>query len=174
MIEKEAIELATATAFLKLYNIEFHESYRIVEQSDAPDIRCENNLHELLNLEITLTEDRQKDIAALLGRSDHRGIDALRQAQNPDTTGATFPFGSSLSGNTSAMLISRIAAKLNKDYGSRVALVVRDTSPVGWDWGSVMEQVRDELDLSRNPFDMGIWLLSSHPETLYRLKTGKL
>jgi hypothetical protein len=77
--EKEAIEKATADAFIELYNREMGTSFSITEYSDAPDIRCRALKGNKFNFEITLTEDRKKDIAAALGRSDHRSIGALRK-----------------------------------------------------------------------------------------------
>jgi len=47
-------------------------TYKIVDHSDAPDIRCVDSDGNKLNLEITMTEDQPGDIQALLGRSDHR------------------------------------------------------------------------------------------------------
>jgi len=169
MNEKEAIERATAEGFLALYNEVFNETYRIVDHADAPDMRCENSCNEMLCLEITLTEDRQNDITALLGRSDHRSLNALRKSRDPNSPDTTFPLGSSLSDNVSVMLASRVSAKLSKDYGTRVALVVRDTSGVDWSWETVLDQVRADLDLSRNPFDMGIWLVNRRMNKLYRI-----
>lgn len=169
MTEKEAIERSTAEGFLAIYNVEYRESYRIVNHDDAPDIRCENEQNEILNLEITLTQDRPKDIAALLCRSDHRSIEALGKSREPEGFGASYLPGSSLSGNVIAMLVSRISAKFNKDYGSRVALVIRDSSPLDWPWESVLENVRLGLGLGKNPFDKGIWLLSYKKDKLFRV-----
>ena len=79
MNEKEAIEKATADAFIKLYNSEMGTSFSIVEYSDAPDICCQDLKGNRFNFEITLTEDRPKDIQALLGRSNHRSLEALKK-----------------------------------------------------------------------------------------------
>jgi hypothetical protein len=76
--EKEAIEKATADAFIELYNCEMGASFSIVEYSDAPDIRCKDSKGNIFNFEITLTEDQPKDMQAALGRSNHRRIEALR------------------------------------------------------------------------------------------------
>jgi len=38
--EKEAIERATADAFIELYNRKMGTSFSIIDHSDAPDIRC--------------------------------------------------------------------------------------------------------------------------------------
>ncbi len=79
MNEKEAIEKATADAFIKLYNLEMATSYSIAEHSDFPDIRCKDKDGNKFNFEITLTEDRPKDIQAALGRSEHRSVESLKK-----------------------------------------------------------------------------------------------
>lgn len=79
MNEKGAIGKATADTFLGLYNHEMKTSVSIVKYSDAPDIRCKDTNGNAFNFEVTLTEDRLKDIQAALGRSNHRNIEALRQ-----------------------------------------------------------------------------------------------
>lgn len=86
MNEKEAIERATAEGFLRLYNELMKETYRITEHKDAPDIRCRNEDNETLNLEVTTTEDMLMDIAWLLGRSNHRSVEALRKSKNKGVT----------------------------------------------------------------------------------------
>ena len=63
--EKEKIEIATADAFIHLYNVEMNSSFEVVEYADAPDIRCKDSSENTLNLEITLTEDRAGDIPAV-------------------------------------------------------------------------------------------------------------
>lgn len=77
MDEKKAIEKATAEGFLKLFNGHFRTDFAIVELGDAPDVRCRDSRSNELNLEITLTEDRARDIQAALGRSNHKSIEAL-------------------------------------------------------------------------------------------------
>ena len=91
MNEKEAIEKATANAFIKLYNSEMGTSFTIVEYSDAPDIRCKDQDGNIFNFEITLTEDRPKDIQAALGRSDHRSVDNLRKHREEVKAGKANP-----------------------------------------------------------------------------------
>ena len=158
MNEKAAIEKATADAFVKLYNSENGSYFKIVEYSDAPDIRCKDSDNNIFNFEITLTEDRPKDIQANLGRSDHKSVDALKKHLEEVKGGKASPFErvSCLQGNVTEMIVSRIQPKLNKDYGKNVALVIRDASPIGWDWDMVIDQIRSQLDLERNPFDKGI------------------
>ena len=91
MNEKEAIERATAEGFLRLYNQAMAESYRIAEHRDAPDFLCRNNENRILNLEITTTENRPMDIASLLGRSNHRSVEALRRNNEEVKAGRATP-----------------------------------------------------------------------------------
>ena len=76
---------------------------------------------------------------------------------------------SCLQGNVTAMIVSRIQLKLKKDYGSNVALVVRGASSSDWDWGIVTDQIKAQLNLERNPFDKGIWIITCRKDKIYRL-----
>lgn len=171
MNEKEAIEKMTADAFVGLYNCEMGTSFSIVEYSDAPDIRCKDTKGKIFNFEITLTEDRPKDIQAALGRSNHRNIEALKQHLAEVSLGKANPLErvSCLQGNVTYMIVDRILPKLLKDYGTNVALVVQDSSPVFWDWDSVMDQIKGMLRLQRNPFDKGIWIISFCRDKIFRI-----
>lgn len=171
MNEKEAIEKATADAFIKLYNCEMGTSFSIVEYSDSPDIRCKDTEGNTFNLGITLTENRPKDIQAVLGRSDHKSQEALKKhleevkAQKANI----FERASGLQDNVTAMIVSRIQPKLNKDYGPNAALVIRDCSRLDWDWDIVTDQIKNMLNLERNPFDKGVWIISCSKNKLFRL-----
>ena len=77
MDEKAAIERATAEGFLRLYNKETGNTFVVTGVGDAPDIKCQDNQGKTLNLEISLTEDRPRDIQAALGRSEHRSPHAI-------------------------------------------------------------------------------------------------
>ena len=171
MNEKEAIEKATADAFIKLYNSEMKTTFSITEYSDAPDIRCKDSKGNKFNFEITLTEDRPKDIQAALGRSDHRSLDALKKHLSDVKAGKANPLErvSSLQGNVTDMVVSRIKPKLDKDYVSNVALVVRDASPIGWDWDMVSDQIKNCLSTKRNTFDKGIWILTFSKDKIFRI-----
>ena len=164
--EKKAIEKTTAEKFLTFYNAQMGTSYSIVELSESPDIRCIDSDGNKLNLEITLSEDCNGDIQSLLGRADHRNIDrsieGLRAHQERVKQGkeSIFDRVSCLSGNSGSMMIMRIQKKLTKAYGPNTALVARDTSGVDWDWNSVIDDIKAQLNLSQNPFDKGIWILS--------------
>jgi hypothetical protein len=169
--EKEAIEKATADAFIKLYNSEMGTSFSIAEYSDAPDIRCQDIEGNIFNFEITLTEDRQGDIQALLGRSEDKDIESIRihLAKVKAGKASIFERISCLQDDVTVIVISRIESKLKKDYGNNVALVIRDTSPLDWDWDMVIDQIKSQLDLERNPFDKGIWIITSQKDKIYRI-----
>jgi len=169
MNEKTEIEHGTADGFLSLYNPHHGTDYKIVKISDAPDILCRDSEGRELNLEITTTEDNTRDTQAMLGRSDHLSIEALEEHNERVASGLEKPKYNSLSGNVSDNLIGRIQSKLNKDYGNNVALVVRDTSGCDWEWDDVEDDIRGRLDLSRNPFQKGIWVLSRVKDKLFRI-----
>ena len=166
--EKEVIERATADAFIELYNRKMGTSFSIIDHSDAPDIRCVAPEGNTLNLEITLTEDRNKDIAALLGRSDHRSFENLRKEMKEGKPNLRV---SCFQENVIDQLIDRILPKLEKDYGPNVALVIRDTSPLDWPWDSELVNIRCRLksQMKRNPFDKGIWIISYEKDKIYQI-----
>jgi hypothetical protein len=172
MSEKQAIEKATAEGFLILYNQRMCTDFRIVEMSDAPDVRCMDSQGNTLNLEITATEDRPGDIKAILGRSNSRSLEAL-QAQNERVArGEERPQFSSFSDEVSGRLVERLRSKMMNDYGQNAALVVRDTSGVDWDWDDVdvTRDIRSRLDLTKNPFSQGIWVLSKTKDRLFQIE----
>lgn len=171
--EKKAIERATAEGFLKLYNERFATDYKIVDMPEPPDpdVLCADARGMCLNLEITSTEDQPNDIKAFLGRSDHLSLKALRannQRRDPPLFRA---FTESPGGRPTVVdqLVSGLAAKMRKDYGGDVALVVRDTSPIDWDWDRAVDLIRDRINLSTCPFDRGIWLLSRSKDQLFEI-----
>jgi hypothetical protein len=167
--EKKAIEKATADAFIKLYNFKMGTSFSIVKYSDAPDIRCKDQKGHIFNFEITLTEDRPKDIQAALGRSNHGSIEAVRQHLADVNAGKAKLEIRSLPGNVANMIVNRILPKLQNDYGSNVALVVQDSSSVCWDWDLVVDNIKDMLSSQRNPFDKGIWIESFRKDRIFRI-----
>ena len=140
MKEKERIEKATAEGFLRLYNGYYRTTFEIVELSDAPDVRCQDSDENELNLEITLTQDRDKDIQALLGRSDHKSIQALEEHNKRVAEGKENPISSSLSEN---LLNTHVNVKvilgnarlslrqfLNMDVGDHIPLEQQDDKPI--------------------------------------------
>jgi len=171
MNETHAIEKATADAFISLYNAEMGTTYAIIEYSDAPDVRCKDSQGNALNLEITLTEDRPRDIQAALGRSDHKSHEAFVRYMALLRAGKASPFewGSSLNEDVLPIMVDRIKRKLNMDYGPSVALVVRDASPLDWTWSRVAGEIKDRLAEERNPFDAGIWVISYSGDKITRL-----
>jgi hypothetical protein len=171
MTEKEAIELATAEKFVGLYNSQMGTSFSIVEHSDSPDLRCQDKEGNKLNLEITLTEDRPGDIQALLGRSDARSPEAMKRHKEAEERGeeSIFDTVSCLGGNVVEMARARIQTKLSKDYGPDAALVVRDVSPLGWDWETVIDGLASVLDHRNNPFDKGIWVIDCGSNKIFRI-----
>jgi hypothetical protein len=169
--EKEEIERAIAEPFVGLYNAEMKTTFEIVEHSDSPDIRCKDSGGDILNIEITLTEDQPRDIQAMLGRSEHKSVEALELHMAEVSAGRASPLEgvSCLQGNVSDMVVSRIRAKLTKDYGRSVALVIYDSSPLDWKWEHVADQVRSAVLSERNPFDRGIWILPNSRNRIIRI-----
>ncbi len=171
--EKKQIEKATAEGFLNLYNAKMKTSYyfnKLLEPQD-PDVQCVDSDGNILYLEIMMTEGQHGDIKALLGRSDHRNIESLQAHRAKVEAGKTseFEWVDSLPGNISVMLLNRIRAKLKKDYGPNTALVVRAMCPEDPDWELELDNIKAQLDLSRNPFDKGIWILSRCKDILFRV-----
>ena len=143
MNEKEAIERATAEAFIEQYNHTHLTSFRVTEHGDAPDIIARDEHGNRLQLEIVMTEDRGGDIKAISGRSDLRSIESLRRHLELVRQGKTEPlnYASSLDGNVTESLKIRIRAKMTKRYGPNTALVIRDTSGVdGTSWSMILKQ----------------------------------
>lgn len=170
--EKRLIERATAEMFLSLYNPATGHSYCITDQPDPPepDVRCEDDAGGILKLEITMLEDLPGDIQSLLGRSDAHSLERLkadneriRRGEIQATDTVTF-FGR----DTTANLYDRLKSKLNKQhFGSNVALVMRGTSPLDWDWNLYMDDIQQmlgdlvrELGLAQHPYDRGIWIVA--------------
>lgn len=173
MSEKRAIERSTAEGFLELYNQRFGTDYEIVDMPAPPDpdVLCADTRGKRLNLEVTNTEDQPEDIKAFLGRSDHLSIEALR-ARNLRRDPPQFrAFTESPDGRPTVVdqLVARLAAKMQNDYGRDVALVVRDTSPIGWDWDQALDLIRDRINLSTCSFDRGVWLLSRSKDQLFEI-----
>jgi hypothetical protein len=169
MNEKQAIEKGTAESFLVLYNQLLGTDFKVVAMADAPDARCADSDGKTLNLEITTTEDRRGDIKALRGRSNSRSLEVLRAHLDRVARGEERPQCSSLSDEVSDGLVERLESKLKNDYGPNAALVVRDSSGVDWDWDLVIPAIRSRLNLAKNPFSRGIWLLSRVKDRLFQI-----
>jgi hypothetical protein len=168
MNEKEAIERATADCFVALYNSMQGTDYAPEEYS-IPDVRCVNSGKEVLNLEITLTEDRPGDIKAMLGRSEDHSMAAIKAHVEKVDAGLADPLErvSSLDTNVSSICIQRIRAKMDKRYGQNTALVVRDISGVDWDWDLVVDDIRQGLQGIQNPYNKGIWIVSLSKKRIF-------
>ncbi len=171
MNEKKQNELSTAEAFLELYNSKNSTSYSIVKHDDTPDFQCKDQESNKLNLEITLSQDREKDIQAALGRSNSRNFEKLKRHIEDVKAGKANPLeGVSCShGSVLEMMVKCIEPKLKKDYGSNVALVIRHVSGIFWKWHLIEDQIKERLDLSRNTFAKGIWIISNSLDEIYRL-----
>jgi hypothetical protein len=171
MTEKERIEKNTADAFIQLYNSKMHTTFKIKDYSDSPDIRCQDSKGEIFNFEITLTEDFPGNIKAALGRSDENDLYKLKKLLTDVRAGkANIMEGASiLSENVYNILIDRIKAKLYKDYGKNVGLVVRDTSDFPWNWEEIKVSLINEINKHSNPFDKGIWIISNSKDEIFRI-----
>jgi len=169
MNEKQRIEQASAEGFLVLFNQHFGTDFQIVKLGDAPDVHCQNSKGAELNLEITLTEDRPRDIQTSLGRSSHRSSEALAEHNKRVSEGKENPQFSCLSGNVLTQMANRINKKLVNSYGQNTALVVRDTSGVDWDWNIVIEELKEMTKSVRGHFDKGIWILNHTKTKLYQV-----
>ena len=166
MNEKETIEKQIAEGFLDLYNCEFNTTFKISEMSDAPDVRCKDSNGKELNLEITQTEDRDLDIKAMLGRSNHKNIEALEEHNKKVAEGKEKPQFISFS-ESLEQLATCINTKIKKQYGTNTALVVRDTSGLDWKWNLVIGNLKEKLNLEDDRFDKGIWILNRAKTKLF-------
>jgi len=167
--EKQKIERASAEGFLRLYNTHFNTDFHIEALGDAPDVRCQDPKGEELNLEITLTEDRPRDIQAALGRSNHKSPEVAAEHNKRVAAGEEKLEFSSMSGNVLDQVADRIKAKQLKSYGANTALVIRDTSGADWDWEYVIEDLKQKIGCAQNPFDKGIWILNLEKTKLYQV-----
>jgi hypothetical protein len=154
--EKQQIELATAEAFLELYNRRKGTDYEPVEVGDTPDIRCQDNSgKKVLDLEITLLEDRPDDIAFLLGRVEFE--DEFSISRVIDFKRDVIP-----------RLKERLEDKFLSYYGERTALLIRQVGPL-WsasDWQRDASVVITEVLKGREKnYGMGVWILCSNTST---------
>src|SRR2546426_533348 len=143
--ETQAIERSTAEGFLAHYNAREGTDFRVVTVAgpgESPDVKCVSSSGDELWLEVTITEDNPRDAQALLGRSEHKSLDALRALLHRVKTGAAKMPVNRLDGNVLKILIDRLRRKFEKRYGSNVALVVREAG-ISWDWELVLPTVRD-------------------------------
>ena len=157
--------------FIEKYNFDHQTDYKIVSVAgpdQSPDIIARDCHGNILSIEVTMTEDNPGDIAAALGRSEHKSIDALRAHLKAVQTGKERLVVNCLQENVLMILLSRLEKKLLKRYGRNVALVVRETS-LPWDWEMVLPDIHRYLAGKYVPFDQGIWLLSRGKDRLMRI-----
>lgn len=170
--EKQKIELASAEGFVAHYNTKYGTSYQIYKvagEGETPDVLARDVQGNELGMEVTLTEDRAKDIASNLGRSEHKSGTALAAHLQLVKQGKEELRFSTLTGNVMDILLQRIKAKLKMRYGINTALIVRDTSAVPWSWDDVAHLVQSNLAGLTVPFDRGIWLVSRDKESITNL-----
>lgn len=153
--EKQRIEKATVDAFVLLFNTSQGQDYAILQYGDAPDATCRNSSGQIMQVEVTLTEDNPGDLAWSLGKTENRP--------------PRYWFGNCLQRNVLNRLLGRLDDKILKRYGKDTALVIRDSSGVDWDWECVAEEIRSALGPRFNPYDMGIWILNRTKSRLFRL-----
>jgi hypothetical protein len=146
MNEKEQIQKATVDAFVELFNACEKQDFVVEQYGDAPDATCTNSAGKIMQVEVTLTEDRPGDLPWILGRFNERPCKSRT--------------GSHLQGNVLQQLAKRLDDKATKRYGKGTALVIRDSSGVDWDWEDVSDEVKRLLKDKANPFDMGIWVVN--------------
>jgi hypothetical protein len=170
--EKQTIELASAEGFVAYYNAKYGTNYQIHKvagDGETPDVLARDSEGNELGMEITLTEDRIKDIASALGRSDHKSGPALAAHLQRVKEGKDELRFNTLTGNVMDILLQRIKAKLHMRYGKDTALIVRDTSAVPWRWDDVADLVQSNLSNLSVPFDRGVWLVSRNKESVTNL-----
>jgi len=151
--EKQRIELATAISFLDLYNEAHASQLKVIKLSDTPDVICRDiSSNELLDLEITLLEDREDDIRYLLGKVNIE--DELSISRVIDFERDAIP-----------RLIQRLEDKLLSSYGENTALVIRQVGPL-WtvaDWQrhgpTIISKV---LKGKESNYGKGVWILCSN------------
>lgn len=167
--EKQLIEKYSADAFIEKYNELKGTSYAVTKYSDSPDVICRDKDGNILNIEVTMTEDVEGDIPAMLGRSDARSIENMKKLLDEGKY-----IGSCLQGNVSDQLVKAIMKKCFKDYGDNGLLLIRDTSGVPWDWDAVVdEKLHDRIKKCIGQYTKGIWLLTRTKEKLFCIHPGE-
>lgn len=193
-LSKEDVERGAAEMFLPFYNAKTGRAYRIVSQRAPakPDVRCEDASGAVLNLEVTMLQDkgydkrlgRKGDAAVYMGRSNERDwrvklaeLERVKRGETPILD--TVTSGVEILHNA----LERLRDKVQKQgYGTGVALLLLSTSGIDWDWDRLLGQVRQELptllselNLTRHPFDKGIWIVAREAERVrvYALDEGE-
>ena len=153
--ETKAIENATVTGFLKLYNLQRKDDFSITEHRDyeSPDFVCTNSGGQRLYVEATTAHDREGDMAVLLGRASSRKA----------------PKSVRLRDYVLANLIAAIHKKSLSRHQKHTALVIRHSSGVDWDWEMEMSEIRSRLSDVVCPFDEGVWIIDRTMTRIWRL-----
>ncbi len=157
-VKKRKIEMCTGRAFLEMYNKYKEENYLIAKHTDCPDLYCTNMKKEILNIEITLTQDDEKCIDCLL---NHKKV--------PKETNKVYRLDVGIKNN----LVNRIRDKIDKTKhykDDNLALVVRDTSRLDWDWQ--LSGIYGDLSQvsALKYFNRGIWLINNDKNMLFELQ----
>lgn len=108
--------------------------------------------------------DRDMDIAARLGRSDSRSLESLQTHNEKVNMGEASAFELvDVPETWAARLVAKILEKAQKRYGQCVALVLRDASPIGWEFvpGQIAAACGDAL----KNFDRGVWVVRENELT---------
>ena len=158
--DKETLEVANATMFLELFNGAHGTQFSIIKHGDAPDFECaDESSGDSFALEMTMTQDRELDIAARSGRSESRSVRALREQLEAVREGkATALEGVDTPENWNEQLARCLEAKAAKDYGKNVALAIRDVSPMRWDVDHA--RIAEVCRRAAPRFGRGLWLFN--------------
>ena len=149
--EKKNIEKATAQLFLNLYNNMMSTNYDIQKLGDTPDVICKDtNTGRVLELEITLLQDVQGDVAYVLGRG--------QKPISPTTKSTVVSFND----DTATQLDTILGKKLLSSYGANAALVIRQVSPL-WEpkeWTILAPKFRQKfLKGKQENYGMSVWII---------------
>ena len=145
MNEKENIEQSTIKVFLSIFNKEYKKHFERFKHSDAPDFICKDETtNNILNIEITLTQDKVDDIPLLIGhKNDIRDIPEEKVKKMKSGELHYFDAVTVFGTDTLPMFYKTIEKKIQKAYGKGVMLVVRDTSPLDWDYTPYLDTIRN-------------------------------
>lgn len=161
--EKQNIEYHRALHFLNFYNHKYNSSFRIKRLADSPDVICEDENGNRINLEITLAEDRRNDIKAMLGKSDHKSAALKRRL--PVATEPLRPIN---------RIYEAIYRKIYNRYGPNTALIICYASPLKSqyeenDWNDIKRHKFSLSNVAYDPFDKGIWIVSLRGGIVFRI-----
>lgn len=151
--EKKAIERSTAEIFLGGYNSKQKTSFSInhmAVEGEVPDVICLDAEGNRLNLELRVFGDAPETASFMLGRR----TDPLENSKKPNY---------SLERDTLVQILKAISEKNRKDYGARVALVLRYVGRI-WEKEDFerLLPIEQSLMLKANRvFSEGVWVIST-------------